>query len=249
MLAIDLGLAEERIDTDPTAAKRLVADARDQARQALAELREVVRGVAPSILVDRGLVAALGAVAGRCPVPTYVDSSLAQGERLPHAVERAAYYVGGRGARQRRQAQPRHAVQRVPAGQAGWLFVEVRDDGAGGAALTPGGGLAGLRDRVQALDGTLEVVSPVGGPTSLRIAIPMAGRTGEPWAGPATGPAGAPTTAPTGAPTRRRPGRGSWGRRLRLRRPGDPAGISPRLRQPPRACHSAPGATSANCSR
>jgi signal transduction histidine kinase len=181
MLAIDLGLAEERIETDPAAAKRLVADAREQARQALAELREVVRGVAPSILVDRGLVAALGAIAGRCPVPTYVDSSLGTGERLPHAVERAAYYVVAEALANvaKHSAATRCSV--FMSAQPGWLFVEVRDDGRGGAALTPGGGLAGLRDRIQALDGTLEVVSPVGGPTSLRIAIPVAGRSpGQP---------------------------------------------------------------------
>ena len=59
--------------------------------------------------------------------------------------------------------------------QPGWLFVEVRDDGVGNAGISPGGGLAGLRDRVQALDGTLEVVSPEGGPTSLRVAIPLMG--------------------------------------------------------------------------
>ncbi len=183
MLAIDLGLAEERIDTDPAAARRLVADAREQARQALAELREVVRGVAPSILVDRGLVAALGAVAGRCPVPTYVDSSLGVGDRLPHAVERAAYYVVAEALANvaKHSAAARCSVLLRAGG--GWLFVEVRDDGVGGATVTPGGGLAGLRDRVQALDGTLEVVSPTGGPTSLRISIPVAGRAGELVAG------------------------------------------------------------------
>jgi signal transduction histidine kinase len=174
MLAIDLGLAEQRVDADPAAARQLIADAREQARQALAELRDVVRGVAPSILVDRGLVAALGAVAGRCPIPTSLDSSLAIGERLPHAVERAAYYV---------VAEALANVAKHSSGtrccvflrsQGGWLFVEVRDDGAGGATITPGGGLAGLRDRVQALDGTLEVVSPAGGPTSVRVSIPAA---------------------------------------------------------------------------
>ena len=92
-LAIDLGLAEERIDTDPASARKLVAGARDQARQALAELRDLVRGVAPAILVDRGLVAALGAVAGGCPVPTFIDSEVTPLERLPPAVERAAYFV------------------------------------------------------------------------------------------------------------------------------------------------------------
>jgi signal transduction histidine kinase len=176
LMAMDLGLAEERLDTDPVAARQLIVEAREQARQALAELREVVRGVAPSILVDRGLVAALGAVAGRCPIPTYVDSSLGTGERLPHSVERAAYYVVAEALANVAKHSSATRCSVFLREQAGWLFVEVRDDGAGNAAITPGGGLAGLRDRVQALDGSLEVVSPAGGPTSLRVAIPMMGR-------------------------------------------------------------------------
>ncbi len=92
-LAIDLGRAEERIDTDPVAAKAIVVEARAQARLALAELRDLVRGTMPAILVDRGLEAALASVAAGCPVPTTLDSGLAPGERLPAAVERAAYFV------------------------------------------------------------------------------------------------------------------------------------------------------------
>ncbi|HYO44595.1 MAG TPA: sensor histidine kinase [Candidatus Limnocylindrales bacterium] len=174
MLAIDLSLAEDKIDTDPAAAKRLVAGARDQARQALGELRDVVRGAAPAILVDRGLVAALSAVAGRSPIPTYVDSSLAQGERLPPGVERAAYYVVSEAltnvAKHGRATRCDIRLIRQP----GWLFVEIRDDGAGGAAIVPGGGLAGLRDRVEALDGRLELISPLGGPTIIRVSLPAA---------------------------------------------------------------------------
>jgi signal transduction histidine kinase len=184
MLAIDLGMAEERFDTDPAAARRLIGDAREQARQALAELREVVRGVAPSILVDRGLVAALGAVAGRCPVPTYVDSSLGAGERLPHAVERAAYYVVAEALANVAKHSGATRCSVFLRAQGGWLFVEVRDDGTGGATLTPGGGLAGLRDRVQALDGSLEAVSPAGGPTSLRVAMPVVWAVVPPGPGP-----------------------------------------------------------------
>ena len=92
-LAIDLGRAEERIDTDPAAAKAIVVDARAQARLALAELRDLVRGTMPAILVDRGLVPALASVAAGCPVPTAVISTLPAGERLPPAIERAAYFV------------------------------------------------------------------------------------------------------------------------------------------------------------
>ncbi len=232
MLSIDLGLAEDRLATDPDSARQLVADAREQARLALAELRDLVRGTAPSILVDRGLVAALGAVAGNCPVPATVDSGLADGERLPASVERAAYFVVAESlANVAKHSGASHAevtlrkegaVSAGPAGPAvapgapaatppgiapapgpwaamwptgpaaigsgrpaaigsGWpaatasrLVVQVRDDGSGGATLTPGGGLAGLRDRVEALDGSLALSSPPGGPTVVRVEIPAA---------------------------------------------------------------------------
>lgn len=173
MLAIDLTLAEDKLDTDPAAARALVAGARDQARQALAELREVVRGSAPAILLDRGLAAALSAVAGRSNVPTYIDSGLAPNERLPHGVERAAYYVVTEALTNvSKHAGARRcdvAIRRSP----GWLLVEIRDDGAGGATPQPGGGLAGLRNRVEALDGRLELISPIGGPTVLRVWMPV----------------------------------------------------------------------------
>lgn len=172
MMAIDLGLAADRIDADPASAKTLIDDAREQANLALAELRDLVRGTAPSILVDRGLVAALGAVAGRCPVPTVVDSALATGERLPPSVERAAYFVVTEAlanvAKHSSATRCDVSLRREPAR----LLVEVRDDGVGGATVMPGGGLAGLRDRVEALDGTLAISSPPGGPTVVRVELP-----------------------------------------------------------------------------
>jgi signal transduction histidine kinase len=174
MLAIDLSLAEDKVDADPARAKELIAGARDQARQALAELRDVVRGSAPAILLDRGLVAALAAVAGRSTVPTYIDSGLAPNERLSHGVERAAYYVVTEALTNvAKHAAARRcdvAIRRAP----GWLLVEVRDDGVGGATLESGGGLAGLRSRVEALDGQLDLISPAGGPTVLRVWLPAA---------------------------------------------------------------------------
>ncbi len=172
-LAIDLGLAEDRIDSDPASAKTLVASAREQARQALAELRDLVRGTAPAILLDRGLVAAIGAVAGGCPVPTVLDSSLAAGERLAPAVERAAYFVV---AESLANVAKHSSATRCDVSldrDAAKLVVEVRDDGVGSATVVPGGGLAGLRDRVQALDGSLAVSSPSGGPTIVHVELPV----------------------------------------------------------------------------
>jgi signal transduction histidine kinase len=171
MLAMQLGLAADRIDADPAGAKELVVDARDQARLALAELRDLVRGIAPAILMDRGLIPALSALAARSPVPTVLTSELPDGLRLPDAVERAAYYfvaesvanVAKHARADRCEVRCRMEAQR--------LVVEVEDDGAGGAVIVPGGGLAGLIGRVEALDGTLSITSPPGGPTVVRAEI------------------------------------------------------------------------------
>jgi signal transduction histidine kinase len=172
MLAIDLSLAADKVDKDPRAAKALMNDAREQARQALAELRDLVRGSAPSILLDRGLVAALGSIAGRCPVPTMVESALPAGERQPHAVERAAYFVVAEALTNVAKHAQATACEIRCRRESGRLIVEVWDNGKGGASLSDGGGLAGLRDRVEALDGTLRVDSPDGGPTLLRAELP-----------------------------------------------------------------------------
>jgi signal transduction histidine kinase len=181
MLTIDLGLAGERIDTDPAAAKQLVLEGQEQARQALAELRDLVRGIAPSILIDRGLVPALSSIAGRGPVPTSVQSDLPPGERLPAAIERAAYFVVAEAlANVAKHSGARSCEVRCRRdGQR--LIVEVLDDGAGGATVQPGGGLAGLAGRVTGVDGSLTVSSPAGGPTLVRAELPVTA-----WAVPPT---------------------------------------------------------------
>lgn len=185
MLAMQLGLAAERIDEDPAAAKTLVEDARGQARQALAELRDLVRGIAPAILMDRGLVPALSALAGRSPVPTTVSSDLPGGVRLPDGTERAAYYVVAEAlANVAKHASAERCEIRCRI-EGSRLVVEVEDDGGGGATVVPGGGLAGLANRVEALDGTLVVTSPAGGPTVVRAEIGL--------------PPGAPSAEPPGA--------------------------------------------------
>ena len=172
MLAIDLGLAAEKLESDPVGARVLVEDARDQARLALAELRDLVRGIAPPILLDRGLVPALGSIAGRCPVPTTVQSTLPDGERLPDATERAAYFVVAEAlANVAKHATAGRCEVRCRR-EGTTLVVEIWDDGTGDARVIPGGGLAGLAGRVEALDGTFGVTSPPGGPTLIRAAFP-----------------------------------------------------------------------------
>jgi signal transduction histidine kinase len=180
MLTIDLGLASERIDSDPEAAKRLVLEGQEQARQALAELRDLVRGIAPAILLDRGLVPALGSIAARGPVPTTVQSDLEPGERLPPAVERAAYFVVAEAlANVAKHSQALRCEVRCRR-ESSRLVVEVWDDGVGGANVEPGGGLAGLAGRVAGVDGTFTVTSPSEGGTLVRAELPVAPRGPEP---------------------------------------------------------------------
>jgi signal transduction histidine kinase len=187
MLSIDLGLASERIDADPAAAKQLILEGQEQARQALAEIRQLVRGIAPSILLDRGLVPALESISARGPIPVAIRSNLAAGERLPAGVERAAYFVVSEALANvvKHSAATRCEVRCLrevgnggrPEGRSdrGRLVIEVWDDGRGGARMEPGGGLAGLASRIEGVDGTFAVTSPEGGPTLVRAEIPLAG--------------------------------------------------------------------------
>ncbi|HET9344880.1 MAG TPA: sensor domain-containing protein [Candidatus Limnocylindrales bacterium] len=205
MLSIDLGLASERIDTDPAAAKELILEGQEQARAALAEIRDLVRGIAPSILLDRGLVAALESIAGRGPVPTSIRSDLAPGERLPVAAERAAYFVAAEALANVAKHSGATRCEVLVSTSTSRLVIEVRDDGVGGASTTAGGGLSGLAGRVAGVDGTFSVSSPHGGPTIVRAEIPLGAATPEPAAGtplwdPPAGDASAPDPAAPSAP-------------------------------------------------
>ncbi|WP_203822823.1 sensor histidine kinase [Paractinoplanes ferrugineus] len=172
-LAMDLGRAEQQFATDPDAARATVAEALSQTRETLDELRALSRGIAPPILVDRGLQAALTALAGRCTIP--VDLDAPRFERLDPAVESTAYFVVAESltnvAKHSHASEVQVSVQRA----AGGLLVEVSDDGVGGASLAKGHGLAGLDDRVRAAGGVLHVESPVGGGTRLTAALPLQG--------------------------------------------------------------------------
>ena len=173
-LAMDLGLARERLaaGADPTAALDLVTRAHDQSKQALGELRDLVRGIHPVVLTDRGLDAALSALASRSPVPVDVDVRI--DARPPAAVEAAAYFVVAEAlnnvAKHSRAGLASVVVRRL----ADRLVVDVADDGRGGAVIAPTGGLAGLRDRVRAAQGTMTLSSPDGGPTAVHVELPCA---------------------------------------------------------------------------
>jgi signal transduction histidine kinase len=169
-LAMGLGTARERLDSDPEGGRQLVAEAHEEAKAALKEIRDLVRGIHPVILEDRGLDAALSAVVARSPVPVTLSVDVA--ERPPAVVESTAYFVVAEALTNvaRHAHATRAAVSIARAGDR--LVVEVRDDGGGGADPDRGSGLRGLRDRVTALGGTMHLVSPPGGPTTLLVDVP-----------------------------------------------------------------------------
>lgn len=171
-VSLSLGLADDLFETDPDAARRLINDARSTSSTVLGELRDVVRGIHPPVLADRGLTGAVSALALDMALP--VELALAVPERLPAPVESAVYFTVAEclaNAGKHAQADQiwislRHAD--------GVLRGEVGDDGRGGADPTSGSGLPGVAARLAAFDGTMSVSSPPGGPTVVSWEVPCA---------------------------------------------------------------------------
>lgn len=168
-LAMELGRAKVKFESDPQAAAAIVSQAHEQAKEALAELRNLVRGVHPPVLSDRGLDAALSGLAALCPVPVSVSVQLPV--RPPAAVEAIAYFV---------VAEALTNVAKHAKATRAWVTVDyagtmlrlvIGDDGVGGADPN-GQGLIGLAARVAGVDGRLNVNSPPGGPTSIGVMLP-----------------------------------------------------------------------------
>ena len=170
LLTMNLGLIEAELGTGNPAAGALLVEARRQARQALAAIREQIRGIHPQVLTDLGLRAALGELAERCPVPVDIDLTLT--DRLPAAVESTAYFVVSEALTNavRHAAADRITISGARTGDR--LIVTVTDDGRGGADPARGTGLRGLVDRTAVMAGTLVVASPAGGPTAVRMELP-----------------------------------------------------------------------------
>jgi signal transduction histidine kinase len=169
-LAMDLGLARERLERDPDGAKELVERSHEESKRVLAELRELVRGIHPAVLSDRGLDAAISAVAGRSPVPVTVDVDLPG--RLPEEVEGTAYFLVVEAlANISKHSEATEALVSILR-DGPWLAIDITDNGRGGANPLAGTGLRGLQDRVAALDGRFELLSPPGGGTTLSVEIP-----------------------------------------------------------------------------
>jgi signal transduction histidine kinase len=168
-LGMSLGMAEHTLAEDPERAGKLLAEARVGAEEALKELRDLARGIHPPVLSDRGLEAAIQALLSATPLPVSVSVALAG--RLPPVVESTAYFVVAEAlANAGKYAHASH-IEIVVTQSRERLWVEITDDGRGGAD-PEGGGLRGLRRRVEALDGQLSVSSPPGGPTAIRAELP-----------------------------------------------------------------------------
>jgi PAS domain S-box-containing protein len=168
-LSLALRLAQAKLKTDPDEASSLLGSASEELAQALEELRELARGIHPAVLSDRGLSAALEALAGRAPLPVEI---LAPEERLPPPVEAAAYYVVSEALTNVAKYAQASSVDVRVTRLNGHAVVEVADNGVGGADPLQGSGLRGLADRVEALDGRLHVESAPGRGTVVRAEIP-----------------------------------------------------------------------------
>jgi signal transduction histidine kinase len=171
-LSLTMRLARDRIGHDPDGARELIVEAQHELESATVELRELARGIHPAILSDRGLPAAVEALAGRMPVPVALVE--APPDRLSPVVEIASYYVIAEALTNvAKYADATSAEVRITQNN-GTVTVEVSDDGIGGAVPGHGSGLRGLADRVAALDGSLEVNSSAAAGTTVTATIPCA---------------------------------------------------------------------------
>lgn len=172
-VGMTLGLAQQKIDDDPAAAKALLAEAHTSTKAAITELRQLARGIHASVLDDRGLDAALSALAGRSHIPVRLDVRL--DTRCDRNAEAAVYFAIAESltnaAKHSRAGECRVVVRQRDGGT---LWARVEDDGIGGAQVTPGGGLDGISNRILAAGGTVRLDSPQGGPTSLEVSVPCA---------------------------------------------------------------------------
>ena len=170
-LGMDISSAQRRLASDPEQAGRLLDEAYQQTQDALSEIRQLSRGIAPPILAEQGLAAAITALAARNSVPTSVDVGAVT---LSDAAQNAAYFTVAEALTnmEKHSRASRCSVEIHPLG--GVVVVAVTDNGVGGAALSRGHGLTGLADRLAGVDGTLTVTSPAGGPTQITATIPAA---------------------------------------------------------------------------
>ncbi|MGC0370285.1 histidine kinase [Microbacterium sp. SLBN-111] len=172
-IGMTLGLAQTKIDDDPEAAKALVAEAHASTKSAITELRQLARGIHASVLEDRGLDAALSALASRSHIPVTLDVRLPR--RCSRAAEAAVYFsIAEALTNAAKHSRAGNCRVDVRVRDDGSLWARVEDDGLGGARIVPGGGLDGIVNRVTAAGGTARIDSPQGGPTTVEVTVPCA---------------------------------------------------------------------------
>lgn len=165
-----LGAARRMVARDPAGAEELLERAQSAAEQALSELRSVARGILPPVLADRGLAGALTGLAASCPVPCRIDVEAP--ERCAASVEATAYFVVAETLTNIAKHSGARQAGVTVRSRGGRLQLHITDDGRGGADEAGGSGLTGIRNRIAAHDGTLELASPPGGPTTLKVELP-----------------------------------------------------------------------------
>jgi signal transduction histidine kinase len=200
-LRMDLAAAERALETDPERARTLIQEASEHAHDTLEELRALSRGFAPPILLDRGLVAALEALASRATVPVALDVHLPEKLVLPTEVERNVYFtVSELLTNVAKHSEATRAdvtlVLMRDFDETRVLVARVNDDGRGGASVQEGHGLQGLVGRIGALDGDVSISSPQGGPTRITARVPLLTLNGVPTDGSGTGAGGSPAASP-----------------------------------------------------
>lgn len=191
-VGMTLGLAQQTIDSDPDAAKALIAEAHTSTKAAITELRQLARGIHASVLEDRGLDAALSALASRSHIPVLLDVRMDGGQSTTdgstpsnatgtgsRAAESAIYFVIAEcltnAAKHSRASECRVTVRlRSDAAHGSVIWARIEDNGIGGAEVQPGGGLDGISNRVRAAGGTTRIDSPAGGPTAVEVSVPCA---------------------------------------------------------------------------
>lgn len=171
-LSMDLGMAREKLDSDPDAARELIIEAHEEAKLAMAEIRNLARGIHPAVLTDRGLGAAVSSLAASSTVPVAVSVNL--DARPAERIESTAYFIIAEALTNvSRHSNATQASVNVRQNGA-ILRIEIVDNGSGGADASLGTGIRGMRDRATAIDGTLSVSSPAGGPTRILVELPYA---------------------------------------------------------------------------
>ncbi|MFF4378690.1 histidine kinase [Kitasatospora sp. NPDC001547] len=171
-LAMNLGLARRTLKDVPPEVMQVIVDAHEEAQAAIDELRDLVRGLHPAVLEDRGLDAALSGIAARAPLPVRLDVDLS--EQIAPTVEAVAYFTVSEALTNVARHARANRVDLSVRTAGGRLRLVISDDGVGGADPSRGTGLTGLRKRAASVDGTLSVLSPLGGPTTITVELPCA---------------------------------------------------------------------------